>query len=706
MSQFLNSIKEVKKNYKPYDAWEQNQEDYAAKKIYLSKTLPQPQDKIELTTAKAKTVVHAAEMLDKRSEDNAENMERSFGILSTAVLFPFIFLPSLLKLKFPKLAKSKWIDIANFGIIFGASIGFMLWRNKKQKDASRLGRFQAKQHELKDVKNFVCYTPEQIESAKILVKNMPDIKDKKGIKKAFQDMKQMSLDKKEYKKWLQEKIKNPDDFKKLLNTKFSPEQIKNAEQDKEIILNIVKDVNIEAEKYSENIENAYDTATMLSFIGSIPIAIGINKVLDKIKNVPEQIRGATGPVASTIFVISMIIAGTTAQKEASRVGRFVKRKEIEENPSTLIKYTDEELKKAEHIKAPEQKKGFFAKTLDNLKFFGKYSKDKKAYLKYQKEGAKNNQKLYDALHNVEVTDKQLKEAKRLQEKTFLTFDKVDEMSQRYSEDTEAATEIVKSSFGMIWQLGAMGAIALLAIAVKKGKVPIHKIIKKASDIGLNKDSSVKSLINKGYDIIKNDTTLKQDFCKAIYSQKARKNLANNKELRSIIEELSIKISNRMPEITSAKNPTEAIKECLKRHFKQDPVSRWIQGLSTDISKLWFKNKIKKIDVELPKEIDDKIKFDLIKDFKSTCKNYKTLITTGALTFIPGLGLLIGIPFAFSSWLTNIQKKAGKIGIMKAMDELKDPAYYADIETVNNGQQTTDPQKTVTDTSLIDKFKNK
>ena len=79
LSQFINSIKDVKNNYSKYDGWEQSQADDAAKREYLSKTLDMPKDKVELTEAKARNVVRAAEILDKKSEDNCENMEQSIA---------------------------------------------------------------------------------------------------------------------------------------------------------------------------------------------------------------------------------------------------------------------------------------------------------------------------------------------------------------------------------------------------------------------------------------------------------------------------------------------------------------------------------------------------------------------------------------------------------------------------------------------------
>lgn len=68
------------------------------------------------------------------------------------------------------------------------------------------------------------------------------------------------------------------------------------------------------------------------------------------------------------------------------------------------------------------------------------------------------------------------------------------------------------------------------------------------------------------------------------------------------------------------------------------------------------------------------------------KNYKTLINTGAVAGIPILGVIIGIPYTFNAWLTSIQKKAGKIGIMKAMDKIDDPRVFVSEHTPQEAQE--------------------
>jgi len=676
LSQFINSVKDVKNNYKKYDGWEQNQADDAAKREHLSKTLELPKDKVELTEAKAKNVIRAAEILDKKSEDNCENMEQSVGIISEIVLLPLALAPMILEKKGVKLSAVK-ANMISTGSILLAGIGLTLWGNGKQKEASRLGRFQAKQHELKDVKNFITYTPEQIEAAKILAKSMPDKKDKKGIANSFKEMKQMSLDKKEYKKWLEAKLKNPDDVQKVLNTEFTPEQISQGEEDKETIVNIVKDINIEAENYSENMENASDTLTMLSFLGSIPLAVGLNKILKKMPKVPEMVRASVPTAAGLIFTLGVLFWGTSEQKKASRVGRFKKRKEILANPKVLMAYTDEQLKLAENIKAPEQKKGFFEKIGGNFKFLGTYLKDKKEYNKYLKTEAKETEKVYEALKQAKVSDAQLNDAKHVQEKTFKAFDKVDEMSQRYSEDIEAGSEIAKQLFSTFWIVSVAGAGTVLALLMKNGKMPVHKIVKKLSDFTLDKGSSIRAFVDKAYGVFSKDKNLKKDLSQALFNKDASKRLENNSSVSALIPEAKT-IGNEI-----MRNPAK-----LMDHFKKDAFSKWIRNLTIDIGKLKLRPSAEKTlnkmyDEGLLGSVSGKMTREEFKAFKDkeleplkfNRKNYKTLINSLFAGAVPIAGVILGVPFVFSSWLTNIQKKAGRIGIMKAMEEIDNPKFF-------------------------------
>jgi len=700
LSQFINSIKEVKNNYKTYDEWEKNQSDDAAKKEYLSKTVEMPNDKVELTTTKAKIVARASELLDKRSEDNCQNMERTTGLVALAVLAPVMAGFQILQMKMLKSGSKKIssnMAIAQMLVPFALGIGLTLWGNKKQKEASRLGRFQAKKNELKDAKNFVAYTPEQIKAAEILAKKTPDKKEDKSISKLLKDMKQASLDKKEYKNIAEQKAKNPEDTQKILNTKFAPKQTVQGEEDKEIIVNIVKDINVKAEEYSENAESVFDTMGTLSFIGSIPIGFGINKILKQFKNVPTNAKMMVPMISSWLITLGVAFWATSEKKESSRVGRFIQREKILKNPKNLMVYSDAQLKQAENIKSDKVKKGFFEKLGSNFKFLKTYLNDKKDYEKYQKTEGKNNEKLYDALKQTEVSQSQLKDAKHIQEKTFKAFDKIDEMSQRYSEDVEAGTEIAKNTVGLVWGLGSMTAMALLGFAAQRGKLPLHKIIKGASNIALDKGSSIRNLINQAYEIANKDKNIKENLCKSIYSSEARVKIMKNPQLAPIIETLQLKIAKNLPKLTND-DVEKSMKEIIEPHFKQGPVSKWFRNIAVEISKFWAKGKISGTGMGIPEAINEKLKFNYA--------NYKTLINSSIIGAVPAFGLLVSVPYAFNAWMTNIQKKAGKIGIMKAMDEIDKTNLYVNPEENAEVAKPEPAKQTSQSSNLLSQFATK
>ncbi len=57
----------------------------------------------------------------------------------------------------------------------------------------------------------------------------------------------------------------------------------------------------------------------------------------------------------------------------------------------------------------------------------------------------------------------------------------------------------------------------------------------------------------------------------------------------------------------------------------------------------------------------------------------SLIKTAAAAGISWAALNIALIWIIQTWLADIQLKAGRLGVMKAIESLEDPAYYADIE---------------------------
>ena len=682
MGQFINSVREVKRNYNVYDNWEQQQADEKAQKEYLAKNLQLPKDKVELTEAKAKTVIRAAEMLDNRSENNCEDMEMCTSVLSMLAVMPLAFVPLLgLKMKSPKAVGI--LNIASLLTTFIASSGLILWGTAKQKEASRIGRFQAMQNELKDVKNFVIYTPEQIDAAVKKAEQIPDEKEKKSFMKSFSNIKQVFKDKKAYKEYQSKKDTREIDTLKAKN--YTPEQLTKADDDKEMIVDAVKDINIRAEEYSENVENAFDTLGVFSAVLAIPVAAGLNKVLKLFGGKVAKYSSLVSGLATGITTMSLLTAGTAVQKDAARIGRFKARQDLMKDPAALMSFNEEQKAQAKDIKAEEQKKSVLQKIAGSFTFLGQYMKDSEEYKKYRESELKKNEKIIKILkEETEISDKQLQDAKHLQKKVFMTFEEVDEMSQRYSEDIEAGTEIAKNAFGAVFGIAYAAAMGALSLAFLKGKIAIDKIVKKFSDISLDKQSPIRKLVDSGYSILKQDKELRGNFNKILID--GPKHFDKNPEFNKVFEGLKVEAGKIMLQAKSK----ESLNRALEPHFKKGFWPKWGRNLTFDIVKLKSKSLIKKANLEVPEEL------------KVNYSNYKTFWNTIAAIGLPVLGAVISIPYAFNAWLTNIQKKAGKIGIMKAMERIDDPRLF--VNENDTSVPAAAPAVSQQPTNLLSKFK--
>ena len=725
MGQFLDSVNDVRKNYSKYDIWEQEQADERARKEYLAAKLEIPQDRLELARKKAETVVRATEVMDARSEDNCQDMEQFTELVAIAPILaisiadtPMVIwaektLKTNTKKKIDKLqteikslapdttkyrAKTEEIaklqkklaklpqkiqiynQFALLGLSFAAAIGVILWGNSKQKEASRIGRFQAKQNELKGLENFVIYTPEQLDEAKKIAFDIPDEKERNSIFKMISELRGIARDKKAYERWLAEK--DPNEIEKLKSVNLSPQQLEKARENQELIVDTVKEINIKAEEYSENVENAFDTLGTLSWLIAIPFGMGINQILKLAKTSPK-VRALVSTLVPTFTALWIQTRGTIEEKEASRIGRYKARQDILKNPARLLAFSDEEMKSAAHIKAEPQKQSFFEKLGGSFAFLKSYFKDKAEYTEYKKTTRKENEKLQKAFKQIEITDEQKAEAGQLQKNVFRAFDEIDEMSQRYSEDIEAGSEIFKETIGTLWSCAVAIGTALLTIFTLKGKFPIVKLGNWLTNLTFDSKSSIRKAINNINNIAKkSDKTTVQEFQKSIIKGRLDDFVKNpqNAEFKIAIDNLLLEIgqigNHGLSKITSGnseKDSTKIFSELFNKHLKQTPIAKWMRNILAQSGKLWVKSKINKTDIKIPKETQEKLGLNF------TYKNYSTLINTGILASVPILGIMYSVPYAVNAWLTNIQKKAGKIGIMKAMEKIDDPRVFAPQE---------------------------
>ena len=182
----------------------------------------------------------------------------------------------------------------------------------------------------------------------------------------------------------------------------------------------------------------------------------------KISLKPETIEKIQGVAPFAGPLVMLGVAGiymVKIQKESARMGRYKAKQELLKDPNNFITYNDEQMDSVKNLTAPKPSKNFFDKTIDCLKSPIELFKDFKEYEQYKKTTEKEEAKLDKALMQIKVTDEQLKESKSLQKNAFMAFEKLDEKAQRYTDDTEGATDIAKQYILQICNLG-LGAIFL------------------------------------------------------------------------------------------------------------------------------------------------------------------------------------------------------------------------------------------------------
>ena len=473
--------------FKDYNAYKQFQPQYAnwksqrdkqeAKRLaYLEK---HPELKREEDIQRGKTLLKAIDILDEYSQASAENTELSTEIVSQQIIGGISFLGSFaglgaMRLKpirkyFNKMAQTNktlaflatLVPMTIFGALDSiAAFPIMAWAAKVETGASRKGRLEAMKTQLQNPANFAVLTEEQLkqakeESAKIkLSKEETEIatskfsfKESVNILKSFNKQEELARkDQEEFKKLIHEE-------EPLQNSELSPEELEKAKRDRQILTKLVEKIDIASQDYAENVEFATNSLTILSPLFGIAIGWLSDRVNKLLKVKPENFPAKIAPWAIGLAgTIGLAAFSTSIQKQASRVGRFNIRQELARNPEQLI-YVDDEKVNAEigdNIEVQTKKRPNF------FKFLWQVYKDNQAYKKYQKTEGLEDKKFNKALEKIELSGEQLREAEILQRNTFKTFNKVDEMSQKYSENVEALGNSLKQPLGLI--CSAVGAI--------------------------------------------------------------------------------------------------------------------------------------------------------------------------------------------------------------------------------------------------------
>ena len=237
----------------------------------------------------------------------------------------------------------------NHGLVALASIGVFIaatiFEAKLQTDSSKIARYQARR-ELDDPKAFVNYTPEQIAAAKKELEEHPELlKDKKKSKLKsgmIKSIYNILKDNRAYRKDKQAR----EDNSQIVTRELTPEELKQAERDKEVIQRVVRIINNEAEKNSEKMEVAANV-----IMGATPV-------------LGATVGAATGWILNKLGVFDKFIENTVKKYGSDETKNLFK--ELKGSKKTGLAYFKQWGEFASSLMEPKNKKEFIKNTADNL----------------------------------------------------------------------------------------------------------------------------------------------------------------------------------------------------------------------------------------------------------------------------------------------------------------------------------------------------
>lgn len=445
------SVKHVRANIKPCQNWEQLQVDKEAQRTELEKRDFYSPSQLEHAKNKGEVIINITNKLNQYSDNKSQNVATGTFYLGLLIKLPLILTAGITTYLCGKRDPQSFTMPALAAFIL-PSIPLVLWSTEKQKEASKVAKYQAKEKVFKNPRNFVIYTPEQIEQAKKIAYTMPDKPEKDIVEKFTKSINSLIQDRKDYRNWKEENIKKEIERQKLFDTvPLSEEQTKDAKDDQDLIFRTINRIDKKAKEYSFNTEMIADIILSLPIFTAGIVTKGLEKIGvygDSIKNIKVLELGNFSFKATEVFsgIILMVFAMPLVQglkKNAAQIGRFKAKQELMSNPYNFVNYDDKEFDSVKDVKGKKVKTGFFQDLINDIKFLPTVLKDSIKYKNYKKTEGQFEAKYKKALDQVAVTQQQLEDAKKLQAKLFRTFDKMDDSSQKYSQDIEGATSLVK-----------------------------------------------------------------------------------------------------------------------------------------------------------------------------------------------------------------------------------------------------------------------
>lgn len=499
MQNIGQTYKDYKSELPKYETWKQKRDIYNAKKEYLFATKPPSEEELKLAKVKADIIFNAIDIMDDYSQEKSEDTEQIVQQVGSVIMELAMYLGGLIgfgigitkpakntieKLvnKIQKFKKIEHSDIKSISILTFSILGALISSGisqipisiisaKCETSASRIARFEAMQNELNDFNQFAILNDKQKADVDNLTKNtilLQKEKKNKKLKNAFSmfnpfgPFKTVSNLLKEKDEINQTRKIYFDEVNKEIkenyNKDFTAEKILEAKKDKELLTSMIENIDIKSQDYAENMELATVAISLLASCLSSVGAISMDKLTKNIKNKAIRLFCSVG--MPFIFMIMTTSFFTNIQKLASKIARYKAIEEMKQNPASFVYYSEEEINSVDESKIKVKKE-----EKDNLfKFIPKIIKEYQEYKKYVKENDEKDKKYNKALKQIKISKEQEKEAAKLQKNIFLTFNKIDDNSQTYSENIEARWEMLSRPISIISSM--IGAALSTTLATK------------------------------------------------------------------------------------------------------------------------------------------------------------------------------------------------------------------------------------------------
>lgn len=496
------------RKYEPaYADWKNMRDIQDAKRMaYLKK---HPELKNENDIVRGKTLIRAIDVMDEYSQKRAENMELATDqikvLITELTLFAGAGLGYLASKMGPvkkflekKLSQGDMRFASLLPVLIGALIGAVTaypietWSAKKQIKASREGRLEAMNNELKNPNVFAILTPEQQKQAEEISKTLPVKEETKKMLKlgeVISTIKSLSGNDAKYREQKAIFDKNLKEEEKRINDKMSADEILNSKKDQQLLTKMVEKIDISSQDYAENVELMTDVGTTVIMSGGVLFSMLLGKLLNSLKVKSAQKVTTISYIASLLTGLTFATVGTQLQKEASRVGRYKIKQELMKEPDSLVYVDDDKAKGEKEFVLNENKRNF-------AKFIKEAWKNNKEYKQYKKTTQKEEQKYYRAVEKLKLSESQINEAKRLQKNTFKTFNKIDENSQKYSESVEALGQSLMQPISMAGTV--VGMFFALPLLFKKSANKVETAEKYAKYFCVSLLGSVPALLFNAY----------------------------------------------------------------------------------------------------------------------------------------------------------------------------------------------------------------